>query len=362
MSPRLSPRALNRTLLARQLLLERRDYTVMDALRHLAGIQAQEPQAPYLAFWSRIAGFDPVELSDLISNRQAVRGSLMRCTVHLVAADDWQWLWPTCEPVLTRAFKGSPFSKQIAGVDLPELLAAGHDYLRTQPRSRAELSQLMAARWPDADPASLAHAASLLTPVVQVPPRGLWRTGGQARWAPSAIWLGAEVEEKAQVETLITRYLEAFGPATVQDVQAWSGLTKLTGVIGEMDLARYSDTDGRELFDVKGGHLEDAATPAPPRLLAPFDNVLLSHADRSRIIDRATRELLNRDRLMRAFLVDGFAAGTWRLDQQRLSILPARPLAQADVDQLRLEAEQLLGFVHPHAEHAEIVVHPPAGG
>lgn len=362
MSAQLSQRALNRTLLARQLLLERRHTTSAAALKRLAGVQAQEPQAPYLALWSRIAGFDPLELSSLISNRLAVRGSLMRCTVHLVASDDWQWLWPTVEPVLARAFKGSPFSKQIAGVDLSELLGVGRELLTAQPRSRAELAQLLASRWPTADPTSLAYAASLLAPVVQVPPRGLWGTGGQAKWAPSAVWVGSAIENQPRVAALISRYLEAFGPATVQDIQAWSGLTKLTEVIGTMDLVRLSDVDGRELFDVPGGHLEDAEALAPPRLLAPFDNVLLSHADRSRIIDPATRAVLNRDRLMRAFLVDGFVAGTWRLDKQTLNILPARPLARVDVEQLRLEGEKLLGFVHPRAEQAEVVIHPPVAG
>ena len=362
MTQPLSLRALNRALLARQLLLQREALSATATLARVAGIQAQEPQAPYLGLWSRLQDFDARELSELIANRQAVRGSLMRCTVHLVTAEDWLWLWPTVEPVLARAFRGSPFSKQIAGVDLEELLRVGREYMMLQPRSRTELAQLLAAHWREADPASLAFASSLLTPVVQLPPRGLWRQGGQARWAPADQWLGAGLDEQPRAQRLVSRYLSAFGPATVKDIQAWSGLTRLGQVLAGMDLVTLSDTGGRVLFDLPGAPLPDPHTPAPVRFLPPFDNVLLSHADRARIIDPATREVLNRDRLMRAFLVDGFVAGTWTLEQRTLHVRPTRALASAELDEVHAEAEALLAFLLDGNEGAKVAVQPPLPG
>jgi hypothetical protein len=126
-----------------------------------------------------------------------------------------------------------------------------------------------------------------------------------------------------------------------------------------MHLDTFSDAAGRTLFDIPGAPLGDPASEAPARLLAPFDNVVLAHADRERIIDPATRERLFRDRLMRAFLIDGFVAGTWALDKHALSILPARALAERDIEELRVEGEGLLRFVHSRPADAQIVIHKP---
>ena len=178
----LGTKALNRALLARQPLLERRMLPAEAAIEHLVGMQAQEPQAPYIGLWTRLDGFRPEELSELIERRRAVRTALMRTTIHLVTARDCCSLWPLMRPVHVRNFKGSPFSEAIADVDLDELLTAGSDLVASKPRMRAELAPLLAERWPGVDPTSLAYAISYLTPIVQVPPRGLWRTSGRARW------------------------------------------------------------------------------------------------------------------------------------------------------------------------------------
>jgi hypothetical protein len=262
-------------------------------------------------------------------------------------------------PVLERGFKSSPFSKQIDGVPWPELGDHGRSLLTEKPLSRAELAPLLGARWPDADPVSLAYGATLLTPMVQVPPRGLWRQPGQPRLAPSELWLGAPVAEEPRLEAIIARYLRAFGPATVQDIQAWCGLTRLSEVVDRMHLRTLRDSSGRELLDVPDGPLPDPETPAPPRFLQPFDNVLLSHADRTRVIDPASREVINRDRLMRAFLIDGFVAGTWSLDKRELHIRPMRALADDDLAGLHTEAQSLISFAAPKPEAIGIRVHPP---
>ena len=359
-SPRrvLSTRELNRALLARQMLLDRRPLPAADAIERLVGMQAQEPQAPYIGLWSRLEGFDPHELSELITGRRAVRGALMRCTVHLVTTRDWAALSPLMRPVLARTFKGSQFSKQIATLDLDELLDAARKLLAAQPRTRAELARLLAGRWPGVDPTAMAHAATLLTPVVQVPPRGLWRQAGQARWAPADSWLGRGGNEPVQIDAVILRYLSAYGPASTQDIQAWCGLTRLGEATERLrpQLRALADEHGRELFDVPGAPLPDPDTPAPPRFLAPFDNVQLAHGERSRIIDPAHRDLVYRDRLMRTFLIDGFIAGTWSLDDTTLAITPIRPLHTAHRAALEDEARCLLAFLLPNAQHPRIRV------
>jgi winged helix DNA-binding protein len=357
---RVDNRTLNRALLARQLLLQRHQLPVADTIEHLVGMQAQEPQAPYLGLWSRLENFVPKELSDLIAARGAIRGGLMRSTIHLVTARDWGRLRPSMSPVLARNFKGTAFSRAVAGVDLAELLACGRELLAEKPRTRAELGPLLAERWPAVDPTSLAYAVSYLEPIVQVPPRGLWRTSGQARWTTAAAWLEQELGEEAAVDAVITRYLAAFGPATVQDIQAWSGLTGLKPVVERQRdrLRTFEDEQGRELLDVADAPLPDRDTPSPVRFLAPFDNAILSHADRTRIISSCDRQTLSGDRLMRTFLVDGFVAGTWQLNGATLQVRPFRPLLAAEKRAVEEEAERALGFMVRDASTAELRLHP----
>lgn len=359
----LSARALNRALLERQMLLGRRSLPVAAAIEQLVGMQSQEPQAPYLGLWSRIEQFTADELSELIATRRAVRGALMRATLHLVTARDWAALRPLMNPMLVRSVKRSPFGKALAGVDLAELLAVGRKLLAEKPRTRAELGPLLAARCPGADPESLAYAITYLEPIVQVPPRGLWRQSGQARWATAAAWLGEQDGQQA-LDSLIPRYLAAFGPASIQDIQAWSGLTGLDRVVARQrdQLRAFQDELGRELLDVPHGSLPDPGTPAPPRFLPPFDNSILAHADRSRIVGPDARDAITRDRLMRTFLVGGFVAGTWQLDGDTLHVRPIRPLRDRDRRAVADEAERLLAWLIPGAAAPTVRLRPPRAG
>lgn len=354
-------RALNRALLARQMLLDRRSLSPLEALERLVGLQAQEPQAPYVALWSRLADFKPEQLSELISGRTAVRAALMRSTLHLVTTRDWHWLRPLMGQVLARQFRGGNFGKLLAGVDLDRVRKLGRKLLGERPLSRSELSSQLAARWPEADRTALAYAITYLEPVIQVPPRGLWRQSGQARWTTAEVWLGRSAA-RSHSDQLVTRYLDAFGPASVADLQAWSGLTRLGEMVERQRgrLRAFCDEHGRELFDVPRGPRPDPDTPAPPRFLAPFDNAVLSHADRTRIVDAAGRQFLNSDRLMRAFLLDGFVAGTWSLRGSCLQINPRRILRRADRSALAEEAHRMLGLLRPGSSGLDVRFASPA--
>lgn len=357
MSTPLSRRALGRALLARQLLLRRSELSVTEAVEHLVGLQAQAPAPPYFALWSRLVGFSPDRLSERISDRSVVRIVLMRGTIHLVSAADCLALRPIIAPMLERTLVGNTtYGKaKLAGLDLTEVAGAARTLLEQKPRTMAELRTLLGPQWPDRDPVSLAQTARSLLPLVQVPPRGLWGIGGQPACTTAESWLGRPLDAEPSPDRMVLRYLAAFGPATVRDVQAWSGLTRLAEVADRLGsaLVRLRGEDGAELLDLPDAPRPGDDVTAPVRFLAPFDNALLSHADRSRILDDDARKVVFASvngQIPGTVVVDGAVRGTWRIQQARLCIDTIRPLSKRHASSVTAEGTRLLRFAEPEAQ------------
>jgi len=350
----LGARALNRALLKRQLLQERSTLSTPAAIEHLVGMQAQIPADPYLALWSRLETFRTEDLATLINDRKAVRMTLFRATIHLVTARDALALRPMVQPALERLFqRASPFGRQLTGIDLERLLALGRTLVDEKPRTSAELRPLLHKRWPKRDQDSLAAAIGYLVPLVQVPPRGIWGASGQTRRTSVEGWLGRPLGKTREPDALILRYLAAFGPATVSDARTWSGLSALSEVFERLRprLRTFRDDSGRELFDIPDGPLPDPATPAPPRFLPVYDNVLLSHADRTRIVRAGDRKRTGYMEGVNvgSVLIDGFVGATWSLKRgangATLRITLLDRVAKRDRVAVEAEGTRLLSFV-----------------
>jgi hypothetical protein len=342
----LDQRALNRALLARQDLLRRRKATATEEIDHLIAMQAQVPTSPYIGLWTRLDGFEPQELGKLIETRRAVRLGLLRNTLHLVTARDCHELRPLFQTVLARTLHSSAFGRHVAGLETSSLLSEATRLMKERPRTLAELARLLHKRWPDRDPTSLAYAIRHLEWLIQVPPRGVWGKRGQPTWSTAELWLGRHHGRKPSLERLITRYLRAFGPASIADMASWSGLTALRPTFEKLrpKLRSFRDEHGRELFDVPDGPLPNPDTPAPPRFLPEYDNILLGHEDRTRVIAFEHRYLVGGG----TFLLDGLVAGTWRILNQKgrasLTVSPFKPLKKSHREALADEGERLLSF------------------
>jgi Winged helix DNA-binding domain len=357
----LDARALNRATLQRQLLVCRSTMPAAEAIEHLVAMQSQVPAAPYYGLWSRLVGFTPDELAKLIEDRAAVRISLLRGTIHLVTARDCVELRPLLQPLHDR-FLQAIFGSRRDLADVERITAAGRELVEQQPRTFAELGRLLAQRWPDHPPNALSLTVRAMLPLVQVPPRGIWGASGPAAHTTAEAWLGRPLATDSSLERLVLRYLAAFGPASVKDMQTWSGLPRLGEVVDGLRprLRAFRDEGGAELLDLPDAPRPDPDTPIPVRLLPEYDNCLRSHADRSRVISPQIRPLLatKNDAPRPTVLIDGFVAGTWKLaikrGTARLIVEPFRQLFKTDVEALEREGAGLLEFAAPDASSREI--------
>jgi hypothetical protein len=350
-----SRRCLNRTLLERQFLTGRTDRSAHAVISQLVALQAQEPNWPYVGLWSRLEGFRREDLFALVHERSVVRASMLRRTMHLAVADDFRWLRPTVQPVVQVALKHAYFADEIGGMDLDEVALAGRKLLTGRTLTRRELGRLLAERFPGRHAGRLADTVEVMLALVHAPATSAW--GGWGTRSGIAVtlaqeWIGRPMLAP-QLETMVLRYLAAFGPAGVMDIQAWSGLTRLSEVVDRLrpKLRVFRTEGGMELYDLPEAPLADQDRPVPVRFLPAFDNALLGHRDRTRVISDEDRRRFARvaSAGVPMYLVDGFVHGTWSLQGSTLLIAPLRPLTKADAAAVEEEAKGLLGFIAPDA-------------
>ncbi len=334
------------------MLLGREDVSAYEAVGRLAGLQAQVPNPPYIGLWTRLSDFARDQLTDLIENRRVVRSSMMRATLHLTTAEDYLLLRPAIQPALDRSLR-SIAGKRLEGLDLDRLVSAAREMVEEGPRTSKELQGRLLEMEPDRDLSALAYLVRMRLPLVQTPPAGTWGKGGSPRFALPEPWLGARLADPGEsLRALVLRYLAAFGPAGAKDFQAWSGLTGAKALLQELrpELVEFRDEAGNELFDLPEAPLPPADTPAPPRFVPEYDNLVLSHADRRRVIADGDRKavFLSAARVRATILLDGFVAGAWRIEKTKKSaaliVEPFAPLAPQDRDALAEEGERLLRF------------------
>jgi hypothetical protein len=384
----LGQRALNRALLERQMLLARAEVPAIEAIEHLAGIQAQEPKSPYVGLWTRLKNFRPEELEQLLTTRQAVRIVVMRGTIHLISARDCAMMRPLTQPIMDRWMKyHREIKTHLAGVDMNKFAAAARRLFEQKPRTVADASKVLAEKWPGRDLTTIGLAVRALLPLVQCPPRGLWSDSGQVVCATAEHWLDRPLESDAAsaVDGLILRYLAAFGPSTIRDMESWSGLTRLRESVDRLRprLRVFQNEAGKELFDLPRAPRPDPDTPAPVRFLPEFDNALLAYADRSRIIATERRSVSVAGH--RVLLVDGFTRATWRIERKELAtkrgggngtataraaataaapatlvIEPFEPLSKKDAAAVTAEGHSLLKFAAGDAASHDVRINASA--
>lgn len=363
---KLTLRAQNRATLARQMLLAREKITTTLAVERLVGLQAQWPRPPFVGLWSRVEGFGRADLLSALQRRELVRATMMRGTLHVVSARDYVQLRPAIQPVLSRGMK-SVLRDRSSGFDIGSLVASARAYFEEKPRTFTELRDHMMTLHPDGDERAMGFAVRMHLPLVQVPTEdATWGFPTDSDFAVAESWIGEPVGDNESPEALVLRYLAAFGPATAADAQAWSGLQGLRDVIAALRprLSVLHDERGREIFDLPGAPRPAEDTEAPVRFLPEFDNLIVSRAD-ARFVAAEHRSsiFLSGLRVLPTFLVDGFAAGTWKTERKKaaatLLVEPFAALPKKARAALEEEGDALVRFLESDARTFEIRVAKP---
>jgi hypothetical protein len=335
----LTPRELNRALLARQLLLDPGAGSVPKVLSRVGGLQAQYAPSMYIGLWTRMHDFGRDDLTRLLERRTVVQATLMRVTIHLVARGDY---WPFA--LATREARRSAWLRARRGADSAEELVAAAERVRARLRAadtiqRRELDELAGT--------GRAVGVGLWLDLVRVPPSGTWERRRADLFADAEAWIGPpQLTERDAIERLLRRYLGGFGPASLADIQSYTGLPRasFTAVVDDMRLRRFRSEAGDELLDLPRAPLPDPQTPAPVRYLPTWDATLLVHARRAAIVPEEYRSRIFNTRnphSLATFLVDGAVAGAWRHERGRIELEPFRTLDAATRRALREEGERL---------------------
>ncbi len=342
----LSTRALNRALLARQLLLERSRGSLTGALERVAGLQTQYAPSAYIALWSRLDGFRRDALTKALDQRRAVQATLMRSTIHVVSARDF--------PLFSMAIRGPRQEwwarvqrRQIEGVDMEDVARRVRKFLANGPRHRRELEEFVRE---EGFPRIAAASVGMWVDLVRVPPSGTWEQRRADLYGLADDWIGTSDANEAESRAhLIKRYLGGFGPASVSDISSWAGLptTIVRAVTDRLRLRRFRDDRGGELLDLPRAPFPDPDMPAPVRFLPTWDATLLVHARRTQILPERYRNLVFNTKTphsVSTFLVDGAVAGTWRYDGGRVRLQPYEPIPRSVRRELDDEASGLAAF------------------
>lgn len=345
----LTGRQLNRATLARQLLLERRSADVVEGVRLIVALQAQEPASPYIALWNRLTGFDPARLDDAFAERSVVKATLMRITLHAVIDDDYTRF----HEAMVRVLRASRLHDQrytSTGLTIDDADVAAHRVVSflTRPRSKDEIIAMLS----DGSPVEprLWWALRTFAPLIHVPTGGPWSFGRSQAFA-TAPTTPARPDDRTALQHLMWRYLEGFGPATAQDFGQFS-LQRQTEIGAALDamadrLTILEGPDGVTLFDVPGGLIPPADTPAPARLLGMWDSILLAYRDRRRIVSDEDRPHVIRRNgdVLPTVLIDGYVSGVWRPTDDGVEVKAFRPLADHQWHELEREAGPLRTLV-----------------
>ena len=355
----LSARAVNRATLARQLLLEREGVPAAEVVQRLVGMQGQEPKHPYVGLWSRIADFEEAELDRAVEKRDVVRATMFRGTLHLVTAADYLRFRTTVAPVLEAGLK--VLGDRGAGLEPEKVVAAAKKLLAKEPLTFTEVRDALQQQFPEVNERALGFCTRMMVPLVMYPSEVRWSWTANSRFTPAEDWIGKKLHTKAEAGELVTRYLAAFGPATPADFQTWSGLQKAKPLFDALDLETFTDEAGKTLYDVPDGPRPDPDTPAPVRFLPEFDNLLLSHAKRERIIaDEHKPAVYTKNlRVKATYTVDGLVAGLWTAEKKRgvatLTVTPFGRLLKKTQAELEREGSGLLRFLEPEAKSYQVV-------
>jgi hypothetical protein len=339
---------LNRATLARQLLLGRESLSVAEGVRRIVAIQAQHPASPYIALWNRLVDFDPVELDTAFADGQLVKATLMRFTLHAVHRDDHSQLHTAMQPTLR-----TRLPQARAGglpLDLAHELVPGLLEFAAEPRSNGQLEQWISDHC-DVPGKGVWWGLRSFVPLLHSPTGGPWTFGQRPSYIAASPFPYSDELAAEALETLIWRYLEGFGPASMTDVAQFASVHRTRAkaalsALGEK-LVLLEGPDGRQLYDVPGAPLPAANTPAPPRLLPMWDSTLLAYSDRTRIVPAEYKSVVTRTNgdVLPTLLINGHVAGLWRPVANGIEAAAFRPLTAKVWKALGVEAEALVAFL-----------------
>ena len=355
----LSLRKLNRTLLARQFLLERQRLNCEKVIGALIALQSQIPNPPYIGLWTRLQAFEKRQLTALLESREVVRAPWIRSTLHLVRKEDHQAFQAVIQPALVRGLR-SFFGARASGLDVERLVAIAKPFLEAETPAIGALRDKLQEHEPEEDKQAMAYAVRSYLPLVQVPPSGAWGVGTRATYTTAESWLGAA--SPSDLGSLFRRYLAAFGPADVMDFQTWAGMTRLKSQLkATLDaLVSYRDEEGRLLYDLPGEAIVDEERPAPIRFLPEYDNILIAHKDRGRILPEEHRKkvFVSAGRVLGTVIIDGFVGAIWKVERDKkravLRVTLFDKQTDDELDAIETEGLELSRFIDDDADSYKV--------